>query len=285
MSELPHEIHATNANFPQLLTQSFTTPIVFQFWAESCEPCKKMSPILSALAKQYDGRFILVKINTDQETQIAQQFGVENLPAMVLFHAGKVISESAAALSKVQIEAFLETHLEPPEDERVIQAQQLSDDGYPEKAIALLERVVSTKPKTVKPYIMLAYMQIKTSDIIAAQSTLESVPKSIANNPEVLSLSGRLMFTSSLIGAPKIDELQQRIVDNENDSEAHYFLASYAVVNANYERALDTLLSLVEKDPEFREQAPRKTMLTIFGMLGKDPLATEYQQKLASLLH
>ncbi|MBL4711782.1 MAG: tetratricopeptide repeat protein [Gammaproteobacteria bacterium] len=285
MSDHQYVIDATIETFPQILEHSFIAPVLVNFWADSCESCKTLTPLLTTLSDQYEGRFFLANVNVDEQQLLATQFAVKDLPSVKLLKDGQVLAELTDALSEADIRAFLDKYLPPAEDERLGQAQQLFDKGEEEPAMALLKQVTDEKPDTVSSYLMLAYAQVRNSDLNAAKETLETVPENLAKTPEVASLKGRLLFTESLIGAPRLDELQQRIIDNENDSEAHYFLASYAIVRGDYESGLETLLGLMSRDPEFRDQAARKTMITIFDILGEDPLATEYRRKMSSLLH
>lgn len=285
MSDHPNEIDATTENFPQILEQTFATPVLIEFSSDSCEPCQTLSPLLTSLADQYEGRFFLARVNVDQQPSLAMQFGVENPPSVKLIKDGRIIAEFTEVLAEAAIRSILDEHLQSPEDKRIGEARQMFENGEQERAMVLLERVISEKPDTVSPYLMLAYAQVRISDIVAAQLTLDAVPENLAKLPEVASLKGRLVFTSSLIGAPKFAELQQRVKDDENDSEAQYFLASFAVVGNDFEQALEILLTLMTQDPEFRDQAPRKTMITIFEILGDHPLATEYRKKMARFLH
>ncbi|PCI08842.1 MAG: co-chaperone YbbN [Gammaproteobacteria bacterium] len=285
MSDHQYVIDATVENFPQILEHSFIAPVLLNFWADSCESCKTLTPQLLTLSDEYEGRFFLASVNADEQQQLATQFAAHSLPAVKLILDGQVIAEFTEALSETEIRAFLNQHLRPPEDERLGQAQQLFDKGEDEAAMTLLKQVIAEKPESVSAYLTLAYAQVRNSDITAARETLDTVPENLAQTLEVTSLKGRLLFTDSLIGAPRLDELQQRIIDNENDSEAHYFLASYAIVRGDYESGLEILFGLMSRDPEFRDQAPRKTMITIFDMLGEDPISTEYRRKMFSLLH
>ena len=285
MSDDLYTIDASEENFPQILEHSFISPVLVCFWQEDCESCNTLLPLLISLSDQYKGQFFLAKINAKEQLQLATQFAVQNVPAVKLLKDGQVIDEFTGVLPEVELRAFLDKHQQEAEDERLGQAQKFFDKDESEQATALLNQLIAEKPDTVSAYLLLAYAQVKNSDLLGARSTLESAPESVAKSPEVASLKGRVIFADSLIGAPRFDELQQRIVENENDSEAHYFIASYAVVRGDYETGLEVLLTLMARDPQFRDQAPRKTMITIFDILGEDPVATEYRRKMANLLH
>lgn len=279
-----YEMDATDENFPEIIEHSFSSPVLVDFWSESCAACKTFSPLLSSLADQYQGQFILVRVNTDENPQFVTQFGIQGLPSARMLKEGQIVAEINEALSEADLRSFLDVHCQPIEDKRLAQARSLFEKGDELQAVGLLNELIEDKPDTVPAYLMLAYDQVKQSDLLAARITLESVPKALQKNSEVALLKGRLSFADSLMGAPTRDVLQQRIVDDANDSDAHYYLAGYAVISNEYEKALDILLTVVSTDPEFREQA-RKTMITIFDMLGEDPLAIEYRKKLSQMLH
>ncbi len=280
-----YEMEATDENFPEIIEHSFRSPVLVDFWSESCEDCKTLSPLLSSLADQYQGQFILVRVNTDQNPQFVTQFGIQGLPSVKLLKEGQIVTEINEALSETDLRSFIDTHCQALEDERLAQARTLFEKGDELQAVSLLNELIAEKPDTVPAYLMLAYDQVKHSDLMAALITLDSVPKKLQKNPEVALLKGRLSFADALMGAPTRDELQQRIVDDANDSQANYYLAGYAVIGNEYEKALEILLTLMKTDPSFRDQSARKTMITIFDMLGEDPLAIEYRKKLARMLH
>lgn len=285
MSDSPYIVDITPENFAQVIQASQRVPVLIDFWADWCQPCKMLMPVLAKLADEYQGRFYLAKLNTEQHQELAAQFGIRSIPTCKLFINGQPADEFSGALPESAVRDFLDKHLPRPSDGLVAQAQQALLSGDADSALSLLQQAKTEDPGNVRIDIAIAQAQAASGDVAAAEATLDALPAEQQNTPEVQSLRGHLHFEGEAAHLADPASLAKRLSDNPRDSEARYQLAIHQVLQQNYEGALDLLLDLMRLDRGYSDDAARKTMLKIFDLLGEDPLAARYRSKMFALLH
>lgn len=243
-------------------------------------------PILAKLAGEYGGRFILGKLNTEEEHTLAAQFGIRSLPTVQVFKDGRPVDQFMGALPESQIREFLDRHLPRASDGLLAQAQGMLAAGDLERAQDLIERARAEDPEN--PRVALADIQIAAAQgrTEEAQSAIDRLPIELANDPEVVALRGQLLFASALAGAPAPSALESRLVADPRDSEARYQLAAHRVMAGDYVSALDLLLDLVRRDRTYGEDAGRKGMVAIFDLLGgSGDLVSRYRARMMNALY
>ncbi|HDK37520.1 MAG TPA: thioredoxin, partial [Thiolapillus brandeum] len=148
MDNSPYIVEITNDNYQTaVLEQSHKVPVLVDFWASWCQPCQMLMPVLANLAEQYQGKFILAKINTEEQQELAAQFGIRSIPTVKLFRNGDPVDEFAGALPESEIRKFLEKHISRESDAMVDQAEQLLLQGDLENALKLLQQAKQTDPE------------------------------------------------------------------------------------------------------------------------------------------
>jgi putative thioredoxin len=285
MSESSYIVEITPENFAQVIQASERVPILVDFWADWCQPCKALMPVLAKLADEYQGRFYLAKLNTEQHQDLAAQFGIRSIPNCKLFINGQMVDEFSGALPESAVREFLDKHLPRPSDGLVEQARQALLDGDADTALALLQQAKGTDPDNIRIDITIAQTHAAAGDAAAAMAVLDALPTEQQNDPEVQALRGHLHFEAEAAGLPDPATLAKRLAADEHDSEARYQMAIHQVLQRDFEGALQILLELMRDDRGFNDDAARKTMLKIFDLLGEDPLATRYRSKMFTLLH
>lgn len=287
MADSPYIVTLTAANFESVVIDgSFDRPVVVDFWADWCAPCRMLMPILAKLADEYRGRFILAKLNTEEEGSLAAQFGIRSLPTVQLFRDGRPVDQFMGALPESEVREFIERHLPRASDGLLAQAQGMLAAGDFKRARDLIERARtedSENPRVALAEVQLAAAQGQTQE---AQAAIERLPLELANDPEVVALRGQLQFAAALAGAPAASELEQRLAADPKDSEARYQLASHRVMQGDYESALDLLLELVRRDRAYGDDAARKGMVAIFELLGgSGDLVSRYRPRMMNALY
>lgn len=285
MSDSPFIVEVTRENFQQVMEASQRVPILMDFWAPWCEPCKALLPVLEHLANEFQGRFYLAKVNTEDQQEVAAQFGIRSVPAVKLFMNGQEVDEFTGALPESEVRVFLEKHLPRPSDGLVAQAQQALLDGDADTALAALQQAKQMDPGNHHIDVTLAQTLAAMGDTEGAKAALDALPEEVQQTPEVVALRGHMEFESQAANAPDVASLEQRLAANPDDSEARYQLALHKINAQDYEAALDLLLELMRRDRAYEDDAARKTMVKVFDLLGDDPMAARYRSRMFTLLH
>ncbi|BAO44638.1 thioredoxin [Thiolapillus brandeum] len=286
MSNSPYIIEITEDNYQAfVIEQSRQVPVLVDFWASWCQPCQMLMPVLARLAEDYQGKFILAKINTEEQQTLASQFGIRSIPTVKLFKNGEPVDEFAGALPEAEIRKFLDRHIPRESDALVDQALQLLQQGEGKSALELLEQAKTADPANDNINLALARIQAALGDPVSAEKILLQLPADMRDKPEVQALAGRLFFESLLMDAPSQTELMQRLEADGHDAEAMYLLAAHHVKDQNYEQAVDLLLQLMKKDRSWGDGAARTALLKLFDVLGDDPVVPRYRSKMMSLIY
>ncbi len=286
MSNSPYIQEVTAENFEQVVIQgSMERPVLVDFWASWCQPCQMLMPVLAKLAEEYQGRFILAKVNTEEQQTVAAQFGIRSIPDVRLFHGGREVDGFTGALPESAIREFLDKHIPRESDSTVEQAMQALATGDTASAIAALEAAAAADPDNPRIPVALAQAHMTAGDWEAAKAALDRLPASEQDQPEVTRLRGQLHFASEAPPAQDLPELEARLAADENDSEARYRLAMGLVLQQRFEQAIEHLLTLMRKDRQYGDDAARKALLRLFDMLGDDPLVQDGRRRLFNLMH
>ena len=286
MSESPYIFDITAGNFEQIVINgSFEVPVLVDFWATWCQPCQVLMPVLAQLAEEYQGRFILAKVNTEEQQAVAAQFGIRSIPTVKLFRHGAEVDEFAGALPETEIRAFLDKHLPRESDGAVAAAQQLFAAGDAEGAVAVLAPAQAADPGNPRVLVALAQAQAALGNWDAANAALDALPVEQQASPEVTALRGQMHFASAAPAAAEIPALQARLEQDPQDSEARYKLAIAHVMDGDQAAAMDGLLALMMRDRTYGDDAARQALLQLFEMLGDDPLVAQARRRMFNLLH
>jgi putative thioredoxin len=285
MADSPYIIDVTRENYAQVMEASFEVPVLIDFWASWCQPCQALMPILAKLADEYQGKFLLGKLNTEQEQDIAAHFGIRSIPNVKLFRSGQPVDEFMGALPEGAVREFLDRHVARESDETVQQAREELAAGDTDAAIALLNQAREADPDNPRIVLALAGAQAAAGEVAAAEAILDGLPVNERSKPEVAALRSHLYFESQVAGAPAVPELETRLATDPDDHEARFQLALRRVVEQDYDSAMELLLELMKKDRGFGDDASRNTLLKVFELLGDDPRVGTYRRRMASLLH
>lgn len=282
MSSSPYIIDITLENFQQVILEgSMQQPILIDFWASWCAPCKALLPVLTKLAHEYNGQFILAKINIEEQPELAAQFQVRSVPTVMLVSQGQLVDQFNGAKPESEVRAFLKQHLTNPVEAFKEQIKQLIGEGDLDQAQALLQQAISQLPDDIDLQIELARVLLQKNLSADARAVLEQLPEADKARPEVKGLIAGLQFVEKAPSAEQLAALADR-----DDSEARYLKAMAALVQADYESALQQLLNLLRDDRAYEEGVAHKTLLEVFALLGEgNPLVVSSRRKLYTLMY
>jgi len=283
MSDSPHVFDASEATFESAVIQaSLTTPVLVDFWAAWCGPCKSLGPILEKVVASYNGALKLAKVDTDAEMQLAAVFGIRSLPTVVLVKDGQMVDGFMGALPESQVREFLARHLAPIAEEPV--AAQAPIAETPEQTIArLLQQIAADADKAeLKLDLALAYMQAGQADAAAAE--LDALPANLASDAKARRLRSQLDLARALEGAPDTPALRARLAADANDHGARDLLGIRLLIDGDAAAGLDEFLNILRAQRDWNDGIAKKRLIAAFNVLDDDELVGTYRRKMASLL-
>ncbi len=287
MTDSPFIHDVTAENFQSLvLENSFQQPVLVDFWAEWCQPCQALMPVLAKLAAEFNGAFVLAKVNSDEQGELAAQAGVRSLPTVKLFVDGQIVNEFMGALPEAQVREFLAPYITSESDAVMVDALQAYQEGREQDALDMMNKALAEDPQNAKLKINIAKIVANQGDYESATALIDTLSDAEKDQPEVKELAAQIKLAGQLqdIGDPT--ELQQRVAEDPDDLDAQMKLSQYLTASGQYEAAIQALLHVMTKDRAFNEGAARQGLLDIFDMLGhENPLVKTYRRRMFTLLH
>ena len=284
------EMHAVNVdarNFNQeVLEASKQVPVVIDFWAPWCGPCKVLKPMLEKLAADYGGKFKLVKINSDESVDLAREFNVRSIPDVRAIRNGKQVGSFVGALPLPQLRAFIDKLIPSPSESERDRAAGLRAAGDPAAAVVALRSALALDPAYDLARIDLVETLIEQRELEDVEALLDAIQPNIDWDDRVETLRQGLAFARSGQTGPGSDELKARISARPEDLESRLKLANLYAGARNYREAMEELIEIVRRKRDYRDGAARKQLLAIFSLAADAPdLVSEYRRKLASTLN
>ena len=275
--------------FEQLVVQnSFDQPVLVDFWAQWCAPCKVLMPILEKITTGYQGELLLAKVDCDIDQEIVARLGIKSLPTVVLFKDGKPVDGFTGAQSEADIRTLLSKYVAEPAQPAVdplLSAQELFEQGEFAQAETLLKELLSGDDQQPAALVLFARCLVERGALADAEAVLNSV-KDDEQKHAIAAVRAQLAFLRQATDLPDIADLKTRLAKNAEDDEAVLQLSIQQLARQSYEPALDNLLKLFIRNRSFAEGAAHKTLLQVFELLGTEhPLVTLYRRRLYQALY
>ena len=285
MAASPHVIDVTTETFEaQVLQQSLQAPVLVDFWATWCGPCKTLGPILEKLAGEYNGAFVLAKVDVDKEQQLAAVFQVRSVPTVMLLKDGQLVDGFPGALPEGQLREFLAHHgITPgaPADEAPAEAATPVD---PHAEVLRLRKVVEAEPDTPGHRLDLALALLAVGHAHEAEQLLDALPANLATDDRAVKARARLAFAAQLRDAPPPEVLETAIANDPADLRARYLLGVHRLVGGDSEAALEQFIEMLRRDRGFEDGLAKKTLIDAFRVIEDEDLVGRYRRKMSSLL-
>lgn len=284
-----HAYDVTVADFDQkVLAASHQAPVLVDFWAPWCQPCTILKPILEKLAAEQGGQFILAKVNSDENQDLAVRYGVRGIPAVKAFVDGQMVDEFTGALPEAQIREFLAGLIPSPADPLRKEALAAYARGEIDVARKTMAEAINLDPKNDNAYLDFVEMSLAANEIDEARELLDVIADRARDTARVASLRAQLQLALAGSGAD-VAALQAEVASKPDALDARLQLANALAAGQDYRGAFEQLIEIVRRDRSWNEEAGRKTMLTLFSLLAAQPqfdgLVREFRVQLSRTLN
>jgi putative thioredoxin len=283
----------SEASFMQdVVEASKTKPVIVDFWAPWCGPCKTLGPQLEEAVTAANGAVTMAKVNVDENQMISGQMQVQSIPTVFAFVNGQPVDGFQGAVSGSEIKAFVERvvaanggETEGGLDSAVQSAEQMFEEGDFEAAIETFSAILQEDINNVKSYVGLMKSHIELGDLDQAEAILNGIPLEISQKPEVESVHAQLELAKQALDAGPISDLAKLVEKNPDDHEARFKLAQALHGSGQVEDAVDQLLELFKRDKEWNDEAAKSQLFVIFEALEtNNPIVLNGRRKLSSLI-
>ncbi len=286
MSEPTHVFDATTETFEaEVLQKSMQTPVLVDFWAPWCGPCKTLGPILEKLAGEFNGSFLLAKVDVDKEQEIAAAFQIRSVPTVFLVKAGQIADGFPGAVPESQIREFLKQHgIEPSPAANEAPAEDEAAPLDPHAQVLALRKTIEAEPDTPELKLDLALALLATGAAVEAESLLDALPANLETDDRTVRARSRLAFAAIVKDAPPVAVLEAAITANADDLRARHLLGAQHLLGGKAEAGLEQFLEMLRRDRNYEQGLPRKLLVDAFRVVEDENLVGLYRRKMASLL-
>ncbi|MEX1138101.1 MAG: tetratricopeptide repeat protein [Bacteroidota bacterium] len=259
----------------EVIEASFQVPVVVDFWAEWCGPCKVLGPLLEELAQNANGAWKLAKLNTEEFPDLAKEFGIRGIPAVKMFVEGKSVDEFVGALPKYQVEYWLQKALPSRYRKDILAAEYLAAEGKPDEAMPVLEIVLQNEPENIEARVMLARLAL-FNDPKRAGDLLEKTEEPLYGEQieSIRAMSRLLVLKTDPSALP------------DSPGRPYYINGIEALAKQDFDAALRAFIDVLKEDRYYDDDGPRKACIAIFKYLGEEhELSQKYRREFSSALY
>ena len=280
----------TDATFmADVIQASRQQPVIVDFWAPWCGPCKTLGPLLEQAVAATNGKVRMVKVNVDQNQMIAQQLRVQSIPTVYAFVDGQPIDGFMGAVTPAEVKDFVERLVRDADadvlGEALDAAEKLLDEGAAAEAAQTFAAVLAQDPENPRAIGGMIRASLAAGDVERAAQMLDAVPAKIADHAAIVAARAAVDLAAQTRDAGETRELRARLDKNPDDHQARFDLATALLANRDREGAVDELLELFRRDREWNDGAAKAQLMKVFDTLGpKDPVALKGRRRLSSMI-
>ena len=283
----PHVFDATAATFEDtVIRKSLETPVLVDFWATWCGPCKTLGPVLEKLAADYNGAFELAKVDVDAEQELAAAFQIRSVPTVMLVKGGQLVDGFPGALPEGQLREFLKHHgIEPAAAVEEEPAAEIAAPPVdPHEEVMRLRKAIEAEPDKDELKLDLALALLQTGAVSEAEHLLDALPANLSTDERAVKARARLGFATLLKDAPPAEVLEAAIASDPADLRARHLLGVRKLVGGDAEAGLEQFIEMLRRDRSYADNLPKKTLIDAFRVVEDEDLVGRYRRKMSSLL-
>ena len=283
----PHVFDATAATFEDtVIRKSLETPVLVDFWATWCGPCKTLGPVLEKLAADYNGAFELAKVDVDAEQELAAAFQIRSVPTVMLVKGGQLVDGFPGALPEGQLREFLKHHgIEPAEAVADAPAAEIAAAPVdPHEEVMRLRKAIEADPENAELRLDLALALLQTGAASEAEQLLDGLPANLATDDRSVKARARLGFAALLKDAPPAEVLEAAIASDPADLRARHLLGVRKLVGGDAEAGLQQFIEMLQRDRAWGDNLAKKSLIDAFRVIEDEDLVGRYRRKMSSLL-
>ena len=281
----PHVFDATTERFQQdVLEKSLKVPVLIDFWAEWCQPCKTLGPILEKLAGEYHGAFVLAKVDVEAEQQLGAAFQIRSIPTVYLMKDGQLVDGFAEALPESVVREFLKQHGIEPAAPAVEEAPAEAAPVDPHAEVVRLRRESAEQPDKPELKLDLALALLATGAETESEQLLDALPANLATDDRSVRARAKLGFLKVVRDAPPAATLEATLAAAPDDAQARYLLGARLIAAGQDQAGLEQLIDLLRRARAFQDGLPRKALIDAFRVVADEDLVGVYRRKMSALL-
>ena len=284
----PHVFDATSATFEEtVIRTSLKTPVLVDFWATWCGPCKTLGPLLEKLAADYNGAFLLAKVDVDKEQELAAAFQIRSVPTVMLVKDGELVDGFPGALPEGQLREFLTHHgIQPAEavEDEPATAESAPTPLDPHAEVMRLRKAVEAEPDKAELRLDLALALLQTGAAREAETLLDGLPANLATDDRTVKARARLDFAALLTEAPPLETLEAAVAADPGDLQARHLLGVRKLVAGDAEGGLEQFIEMLQRDRGFSDGLAKKSLIDAFRVIEDEDLVGRYRRRMSSLL-
>jgi putative thioredoxin len=282
----PHVFDATAATFEDtVIRKSLETPVLVDFWATWCGPCKTLGPVLEKLAGDYNGAFLLAKVDVDQEQELGAAFQIRSVPTVMLVKDGQLVDGFPGALPEGQVREFLKHHgIEPAAPMEEAAAAETAPPVDPHAEVMRLRKAIEAEPDKPELKLDLALALLQTGAASEAERLLDALPANLATDDRTVQARARLGFAALLQDAPPVEVLESAIAADPADLRARHLLGVRRLVSGDAEAGLQQFIEMLQRDRSYGDGLARKSLIDAFRVIEDQDLVGRYRRRMSSLL-
>ena len=283
----PHVFDATAATFEDtVIRKSLETPVLVDFWATWCGPCKTLGPVLEKLAADYNGAFELAKVDVDAEQELAAAFQIRSVPTVMLVKGGQLVDGFPGALPEGQLREFLKHHgIEPAEAVADAPAAEIAAAPVdPHEEVMRLRKAIEAEPENAELRLDLALALLQTGAASEAEQLLDGLPANLATDDRTIQARARLGFAALLKDAPAAEILEAAIAADPGDLRARHLLGVRKLESGDAEAGLSQFIEMLQRDRGYGDGLARKSLIDAFRVVEDEDLVGRYRRRMSALL-